>query len=276
MFSTWCLRNFLFGLLIIALILSVLQVILIFMNNMIFGAVLMVSYIIFFQVFIFALCRDSITLFFTTIVFLFIFLIGCICIQSTNTEIQNIFAYDKEDSDSGSDEGTTDAPVKRSARFYSSDINVDCCYFAFADSVAGRYAAIPLVVLQACCHNYSRLGDPISNYCHDAKLGKYFSTKGCSQFQKEDDDGQTEEVDSQTEEVTSSVEEIDNRKSVDKRDDPASESEGKDKTKKAKFLSELRWISNVLGVMHILMIALIFCYLYELLFGYCDHPYTYC
>lgn len=267
MFSTWCLRNFLFGLLIIALILSVLQVILIFMNNMIFGAVLMVAYIIFFQVFIFALCRDSITLFFATLVFLFIFVIGCICIQSTKTEITQIFVYNQEEKAKTS---------LLSASFV--DLASECCGAGDGNSVER---------LRRCCHNDTFLGDPTSSKCQQMDLGRFFFTRGCARFQISSRDRSVydrlnmvdpldspnapelprppEEVDDDEEYVRSGRQEASPKPEEDKKPE-----------KRPRFVNELRWISNVLGIMHILMIALIFCYLYELLFGYCDHPYTYC
>ncbi|KAL3278865.1 hypothetical protein HHI36_016385 [Cryptolaemus montrouzieri] len=300
MFSTWCLRNFLLGMLMMVMLLSFLQIGLLCMNNKILGAVVLVSYIIFFQVFIFALCRDSIILFFTALVLLFMFLIACISIQVTNIELPDIFVENK-------DKHQAEA---LNIRFGDISTNVDCCFFASADHLVRMYAGIPLVVLQACCHNYSCLGDPISNYCLEMKLGTFFFTRGCSPFQKlENDcgtdfriisgrrgtDGIAENEKYVTEEIKAEeVKDVEKTEEFDEKtvDTPTDRSGIDDLNRKkkvgekrnrqekdrklSKYMTELRWITNVLGIMHILIIALICCYLYELLFGSCDHPYTYC
>ncbi|KAK9877859.1 hypothetical protein WA026_020089 [Henosepilachna vigintioctopunctata] len=189
MFSTWTLRKFLLGLLVVELIFNIIQLVLIFLNNKIFGVIVMVSYIIFIQVFVFALCRDSLSLLFATIILLFFFLVTSISIQSSNADIHNIFSF-------GDEKSTT---LQRDTR------NI-------FDTVNRR-----------------------SEWINPNK---------------------------------------DNYKITSRRNE-RNMKEGRPKNNYT-FRKELRWISNFAGIIQILMIALIFCYSYELLFGYTDHQRVLC
>ncbi|KAL3278864.1 hypothetical protein HHI36_016384 [Cryptolaemus montrouzieri] len=256
-FSLGCMKKSLLALVAISLLVSIGQLVLIFINNKVFGAFMFIMYILFFLGILLALCRDSVSMYSASLVLLILFVVGCMFIQAYDVEVKDLIKLSKDDDTDEAEETVTEASKeKRDVPYQSLQSEPPWKPQEPDQSWEPPADILPAFPVQPSESLPVEQVEPKENFADPYP----FPASGFPSQPPATPMDEYPQVATQwpTEFRTPYKALIPDRRG------------GGDKSHgdgKYHWRNELRWISNVLGVFHILMITVIVCLLYEMLFG---------
>lgn len=261
-FSLGCLKKSLLALVAVSLLVSIGQLVLIFINNKIFGALMFVLYILFFLAILLALCRDSVSMYSAAAILLIVFVIGCTLIQAYDVEVKDLLKLSEDEKEEGGGGGaaTTTARYKRSDLMYQ--LLQSDAQWKPQDPVTWESAEdrLPLYPLNPQPIPMDVQPDPgLNPPAYDFQPAPSLPPQPTMLTMT------VPEAPTAPAPTEPGPRELENE---DLARWPWRDEKKDDKTeKKYRWRNELRWVSNVLGVLHILILAVVICILYEMLFG---------